>query len=506
MPNVKFRASRRTLTSHAGLSIIGQCFEIAGVDSIDSRFPTTLGMRTSDVIKSYLGLLCLGMSDYDAVENFRRDKPFQQLLTLQKVPSAATLRQRLEKLAANDLQARTATWSTTLLSLIEAPITAETTHVCLDIDTFVMDNSNSKKEGVSRTYQKVDGYTPIAAYLGNEGWCLGLELRPGKQHTMKESNAFLERVLPRAQGLTKQPILLREDSGFDSQAHLALLEQQRQVFADEGRRLDYVVKWNPRGSATADQDTWLAVAADYWEELRPGKRQALWPQTVSIHDDNKTEYVVQRVMRLVERTADRDGQLLLEPDYELEGWWTSLDEAREAVINPAPRPAGLQHPAADGAAGHDRRAEPGAPSRQAAPDPHRATRAGASCGARGSKGAADHPRLRAGHRTHDGVEHPAKPPALSARHAMLIVCRTKAPRRGLTVTGSQHHRTRRVAMHEQTGHRRRPMPLWLAMAEMHSAVETESEVKKCSLTAIGKVSTPASRIQGNVWGYLGKIS
>jgi len=39
------------------------------------------------------------------------------------------------------------------------------------------------------------------------------------------------------------------------------------------------------------------------------------------------------------------------------------------------------------------------------------------------------------------------------------------------------------------------MPLWLAMAEMHSAVETESEVKKCSLTAIGKVSTPASRIQ-----------
>jgi len=32
-------------------------------------------MRTSDVIKSYLGLLCLGMSDYDAIENFRRDKP-----------------------------------------------------------------------------------------------------------------------------------------------------------------------------------------------------------------------------------------------------------------------------------------------------------------------------------------------------------------------------------------------------------------------------------------------
>ncbi|NYS62624.1 IS1380 family transposase [Vreelandella salicampi] len=331
MPNVKFRASRRTLTSHAGLSIIGQCLETAGVDSIDGRFPTSVGTRTSDVVKSYLGLLCLGMSDYDAIENFRRDKPFQQLLTLQKVPSTATLRQRLEKLASNDLQARTAAWSTTLLSLSEAPITAETSHVCLDIDTFVMDNSNSHKEGVSRTYKNVDGYTPIAAYLGNEGWCLGLELRPGKQHTMNESNAFLERVLPRAQKLTEQPILVREDSGFDSKAHLALLEHHRETFAEESRQLDYIVKWNPRRSARDDLDTWCAVAEDYWQDVRPGKRQAVWVQSVSVTDEG-VDHVINRVMRLVERTTQPDGQFLLEPEYELEGWWTSLDDAPEAVI------------------------------------------------------------------------------------------------------------------------------------------------------------------------------
>ncbi|WP_373190692.1 IS1380 family transposase, partial [Halomonas sp.] len=256
----------------------------------------------------------------------------KHLLNLHKVPSTATLRQRLERLAAQGLQESTASWSTTLLSMLEAPITAETTHVCLDIDTFVMDNSNSRKEGVSRTNQKVDGYTPIAAYLGNEGWSLGLELRPGKQHTMKESNASLERVLPRAYPLTQAPLLVREDSGFDSQAHLALLEQQRQACAEDGRVLDYLVKWNPRRSAKDDQDTWLAVAADYWEALRPGKRQALWTQTVSIRDDHQVEYVVKRVMRLVERTADHDGQGLIEPEYELEGWWTRLDEAPQAVI------------------------------------------------------------------------------------------------------------------------------------------------------------------------------
>ncbi len=103
------------------------------------------------------------------------------------------------------------------------------------------------------------------------------------------------------------------------------------VFADEGRRLDYVVKWNPRGSATADRDTWLAVAADYWEELRPGKRQALWPQTVSIHDDNKTEYVVQRVMRLVERTADRDTSCCSNRTMSWKAGGPA-DEAPEAVI------------------------------------------------------------------------------------------------------------------------------------------------------------------------------
>jgi len=43
-------------------------------------------------------------------------------------------------------------------------------------------------------------------------------------------------------------------------------------------------------------------------------------------------YEVKRVMRLVERTTQPDGQGLLEPDYELEGWWTSLDDTPVAVI------------------------------------------------------------------------------------------------------------------------------------------------------------------------------
>jgi hypothetical protein len=48
-------------------------------------------------------------------------------------------------------------------------------------------NSGTKKEEVSRTLSRLYGYTPIAAYLGNEGWGVGLELRPGSKHSAFET-------------------------------------------------------------------------------------------------------------------------------------------------------------------------------------------------------------------------------------------------------------------------------------------------------------------------------
>jgi hypothetical protein len=145
------------------------------------------------VVKSYLGLLTLGKSDFEAIEAFRRDRFFQEALTIGQVPGSVWLRQQLETHAAV-LREHTDDWSVRLIRQSEAPITAENGFVCLDFDTFVMDNSGTKKECVGRTYQGVDGYTPIATYLGNEGWCLGLELRPGVQHSALETHYFLERL------------------------------------------------------------------------------------------------------------------------------------------------------------------------------------------------------------------------------------------------------------------------------------------------------------------------
>ncbi len=53
-----------------------------------------------------------------------------------------------------------------------------------------------KKEGVSRTYDGVDGYAPTAAYLGREGYCLAFELRKGKQHCQKYIPELLRAACP----------------------------------------------------------------------------------------------------------------------------------------------------------------------------------------------------------------------------------------------------------------------------------------------------------------------
>ena len=60
------------LSSHAGLAFIGKYLKSIKINSlIDWAFPVRSGVANSDILKSYLGLLCLGKNDFDAIENFR---------------------------------------------------------------------------------------------------------------------------------------------------------------------------------------------------------------------------------------------------------------------------------------------------------------------------------------------------------------------------------------------------------------------------------------------------
>jgi hypothetical protein len=81
--------------------LVGQCLEAARLERLDKKFPAPKGqMPTSDIVKSDIGLLALGKSDFDAIEPFRNGRFFREALHSGKMPSSAWMRQRMEGMSA----------------------------------------------------------------------------------------------------------------------------------------------------------------------------------------------------------------------------------------------------------------------------------------------------------------------------------------------------------------------------------------------------------------------
>jgi len=320
------------LTSQAGLVFVGSALKhFVDIDRLDEGFPSS-GIATSDMVRSYVGLLATGKSDFEAIENAREDEFFTRALGVKQVASSATLRQRFDELGE---RARLVVdeLSVPLLKAGGAPIGALSSgHVAVDIDVFPMDNSATRKQGVGRTYAGYDGYAPIAAYLGEEGWCLGLELRPGTQHSAKDTPAFVTRCLKRARGLSALPLLLRMDSGFDgAEILLAAAHEAITGLQAGGAGIDVLIKANPRKLDV--QGVYQARCQDantVWIAVREGKRVSVWEDTVvrRFGGDNTS---VRRIYRLTERTIVK-GQPVLLPDVQIDVWETSLALPAQQVI------------------------------------------------------------------------------------------------------------------------------------------------------------------------------
>ena len=321
------------LSSHAGLAFVGKYLKKINFNSmIDPAFPVRSGNSNSDIVKSYLALLCLGKNDFDAIENFRDDSFFMRALGLASVASGPTVRQRLDAHAASWFELVAQMNQKLLSSRINGkaidfgPLACGYTAV--DLDTFAMDNSATKKELVGRTYAGVDGYCPFAVYLGRLGYCLELALRPGVQHSASESQYNFERALPMAASLVAGSMLVRADSGFCS------LKLFREITAQAntlGREIAFLIKWNPRRAPVeAIAGVKVADAGTQWVIHRPGKRECIWQESLELADVGSQANPVRRVYRLSERTIDKRGVVLLLPEYVLEGWTTTLPQRLEA--------------------------------------------------------------------------------------------------------------------------------------------------------------------------------
>ncbi len=317
-------------TSHSGLALIGMALNrftslACALATMDAPSDLIAG---ADIIRSYCALLAQGKSDFIAIEQYRDDDFFREALGNKEVPSEGTMRQRMDEYAERILAS--VSWaSIEFLERTKVPLTTIATgHIPLDIDGFVLDNSGSKKEKVERTYRQVDGYLSLPAYLGTEGWMVNQHLLPGSQHPQNGFIAFIRETLARVRQFCKQKLLIRADSAHDAIANLAELSRHR--------RVDFIIKWNPRKQ---DKHAWAAHAFAHGKITTPrvGKRVAVFSvkEKHSFTDADEIERTVtlRRVMRVTERSIDKKGQMLLEPDIELEGWWTSLTLADQEIID-----------------------------------------------------------------------------------------------------------------------------------------------------------------------------
>jgi hypothetical protein len=90
------------------------------------------GASHAEVLTTYLGLLTLGKSDFEAAEGARSDPFFQAALGLERGISAARLRQRLDAFAMDYARALD-TANQTFLERLQVPVTPLWTgHVALD--------------------------------------------------------------------------------------------------------------------------------------------------------------------------------------------------------------------------------------------------------------------------------------------------------------------------------------------------------------------------------------
>jgi hypothetical protein len=168
-----------------------------------------------------------------------------------------------------------------------------------------------------------DGYAPIFAYLGAEGYMLDCELRPGSQHCQNGTPAFLGKMVSLLDTMTfTHPLLFRLDGGNDSWDTMRQLKREQRFF---------IIKHNLRRE---NQALWAENAKVFGNVTMPFPGTRVWTGTITKQhpkaDDDSC--MLDLVFRYTERTIDKRGEPLLVMETDLEVWWTNLCESPETVI------------------------------------------------------------------------------------------------------------------------------------------------------------------------------
>lgn len=283
-------------------------------------------IKNGDILLTYIGMLCMGKPYFEAVHEMDDDKDFYKaaLGITRAIPSEETLRQRMDDIG-DSLRTSILQENISLLFANKIqPSALSNGLVPVDIDVTPMDNSKSKKEGVSRTYKGFDGYAPIMAYIGTEGYAINFELCEGKQHCQKGTVEFLQETIKLCKQLTDKPLLILLDSGNDSIDNVAVLMEEGCFF---------IIKRNLRRESI---DSWFDMAKEHCQNVtspREGKTVYIGSDWKNAHSKQfDRDFTLRAGYEINERTIDKHGQFLLEPEVEVETWWTNLGDPDKEII------------------------------------------------------------------------------------------------------------------------------------------------------------------------------
>lgn len=335
MKRIVVELSNERLITPSGLTLVGGALGKSDLVKRSNRMTVDKKrsqpqIKNGDILLTYIGLLCQGKTSFDSVREFHADPDyFKAALGISyAIPSSETLRQRMDMIGSS-LRKDILQANVTMFKTIGVEPTAlENGNVPLDLDVTPFDNSKTFKEGVSRTYKGFDGYAPMMAYIGSEGFLANTELREGKQHSQKGTPAFLRETLAMAHQLTEKPLLIRMDSGNDAAENLGILIEDGSWF---------IVKRNLRKAEKKDE--WLEKVQGCCKDIRhprDGKTVYIgssWKDvSYKISDGEERSICMRIVYEVIERTIDKHGQFLLMPDIEVNTFWTNLGCSDDDII------------------------------------------------------------------------------------------------------------------------------------------------------------------------------
>ena len=329
--NIVIEFTNERIIPAGGLAVVGallgKCDFIKKINRMDvTPNRSQHQIKNGDILLTYIGMLCMGKPYFEAVHEMDDDKDFYKaaLGITRAIPSEETLRQRMDDIG-DSLRDSILQENVSLLQANKIqPSALPNGLVPVDIDVTPMDNSKSKKEGVSRTYKGFDGYAPIMAYIGTEGYAINFELREGKQHCQKGTVEFLRETIKLCKKLTYKPLLIRLDSGNDSIDNVSVL-------MDEG--CYFIIKRNLRRESI---DGWYEMAKKHCRNVttpREGKTVYIGSDWKDAHSKQfNQDFTLRAGYEITERTIDKYGQFLLEADVEVDTWWTNLGDPDKEII------------------------------------------------------------------------------------------------------------------------------------------------------------------------------